>query len=239
MRSWKRWEMHWLPVLALIGVLLVLPPLVVQGAPPAQGSATPTPTPLVPPRPIYEPGTTPGSGGSEGAVSSRISLALAVDRAEAKPGDVLRYKAQIANAGGEVATNVWLTCDLPEQVEIQEISITQGQVHYYGRRVSVEVGKLSPGFTSQFVTILARIRDDVEPGTELVHHANLTSDQAGGGEAEARTTIAGEEQEPTPVPQEAAMLPVSGSGSLPLWLIAALGTSIIAVALLGRRGHIH
>ncbi len=113
------------------------------------------------------------------------------------------------------------------------MTATQGEVYRYGRRVSVELGKLQPAFDSQFVTIKVRVRSDVKPGSELIHHASLTSDQAGGGEREVKTVVTSPEATPTKV--TASTLPTTGKGALPLWLIAVLGGVIVAAALFSVR----
>jgi uncharacterized repeat protein (TIGR01451 family) len=230
----------------LVSGLIVAPPFVAQGAPVVQ-QGTVTPRPTVGPTAAF---TSPISGGP---VDSDIDLALAVDEAEARPGDELRYRLQVANVAGQLATNVWLTCDLPQKVEIEEITTTYGKVQQYGRRVSVEMGHLEPGFESYFVTIRARIHSDVPAGAKLVHHANLTSDQAGGGEGSVLTTILGLGPEAAPTTAAAQMsppkptterrsqgaLPVTGGRSIPLWLVTGFVALIVVVALLSFRERIH
>ena len=207
----------------LIGGAIALP-MASTAAPPLQ--STPTPRPTV--------GLPTFSSPVEGTpIAARIELGLAVNKEKVRPGDTLLYKAQVANVAGQTATNVWLTCDLPEGVDVQEVTATQGEVYRYGRRVSVELGKLQPAFDSQFVTIKVRVRSDVKPGSELIHHASLTSDQAGGGEREVKTVVTSPEATPTKV--TASTLPTTGKGALPLWLIAVLGGVIVAAALFSVR----
>jgi len=229
MRLSKRF-LQVLPVLALmlISGLIVAPPALVIGAPPLQG--TPPARPTVP-----VPGTGSSPLASGAPIDSEISLALVVDKAEALPGDTLLYKAQIANLAGQVATNVWLTCDLPDEVEVQEVAATLGEIHNYGQRISIALGGLQASPESQYVTIEARIRDDAAPGAELVHHANLTSDQAGGGEREVMTTILGTAPEET---KAAIPLPTTGSGRIPLWLAAGFVALIVVIALFSMRERI-
>ena len=214
-------------------------PLAVVGAPPVQGQVTPRPTvgPLLP-----TPETTP--------VIRKVDVALIVDKIEAYPGDLLVYEAQVSNVTGQKATRIWLTCDLPEGVAIEEFTTTKGVIHQYGQRLSVEMGDLHAAFESYFVKIKARIREDIAPGTELIHHANLTSDQAGGGEldvitaydTEVKTLVLGEGVEPTPEPvkedQESEALPVTGNSSVPLWVVLGFTVLIAGVALWGNRGRI-
>jgi uncharacterized repeat protein (TIGR01451 family) len=157
-----------------------------------------------------------------------------VDKKEANPGDSLRYQAQISNRAGKEATNVWVTCDLPEQVEVTEVSATLGEVHRYGQRISFELGRLQPSFDSQRIVIEADIRQDAQPGAELVHHANLTSDQAGGGERSVTTVIVGAAPTPGSRKSTAADLPTTG-GAGSWWLVAGFCMLIVAAAALGIR----
>jgi uncharacterized repeat protein (TIGR01451 family) len=215
-------------VLMLISALIVAPPVLVTGAPPPQG--TPPARPTVP---VSGPGSSPLASGAP--IDSAISLALVVDKAEALPGDTLAYKAQITNVAGQEATNVWLTCDLPDEVAVEDVSATLGEIHNYGQRISIALGRLQPAHESQYITIQARIRDDAAPGAELVHHANLTSDQAGGGEQSVITMILGEAPEPT---KAALPLPTTGSGRIPLWLAAGFVVLIVVIALFSMRERI-
>jgi len=219
-------------------------PLAVVGAPLAQGTVTPRPTvgPLLP-TPVRTP------------VIRKVDVTLIVDKAEAHPGDLLVYEAQVANVTGQKATRIWLTCDLPEGVLIEDYSTTKGVIHQYGQRLSVEMGDLHAAFESYFIKIKARIRDDVEPGTELIHHVNLTSDQAGGGEqdaitaydSEVKTLVIGEGVEPKPETdvepaednKESQALPVTGNRSVPVWAVLGFTVLIVGVALWGNRSRIH
>ncbi|MBN1582394.1 MAG: hypothetical protein JXA89_16930 [Anaerolineae bacterium] len=235
----------------MLGVFLIVAagiwlsrPLAVVGAPPVQGQVTPRPTISLPgPTPV----TTP--------VIRKVDVTLIVDKAEAYPGDLLVYEAQVANVTGQKATRIWLTCDLPEGVMIEDFSTTKGVIHQYGQRLSVELGDLHAAFESYFVKIKARIQDDVEPGTELIHHVNLTSDQAGGGErdaitaydSEVKTLVLGEGVEPKPETEtepaegkdESQALPVTGNRSVPPWAVLGFTVLIAGVALWGNRGRIH
>jgi len=212
-----------LVTIGLVGSLFFTDPSVVEGAPLAQGTPPPrqpiNPTPSSPSETTTQPNV---------ALESEITLAMVVDKDLAQPGDTLQYRVQVTNAGGKEATNVWLTCDLPEEVEVQESSTTQGTVHAYGQRVSFELGRFSPAHESQMVTLNARIRDEVEAGTELVGHANLTSDQAGGGEQSVTTLVEGER--PVTI-QEILSLPTTGGGTIPFWMALGFLIMILVVGL--------
>ena len=134
----------------------------------------------------------------------------------------------VLEVAGEEASNVWLSCELSEGVLVEETTTTLGEIHNYGQQISFELGRLPPSFDSQFVTVKARIREDAEPGTELAHHANLTSDQAGGGERSVTTLILGDKTQArkSPLP-----LPVTGGGSVSLWVGIAFLVIVGGVAL--------
>ena len=164
-------------------------------------------------------------------------MALVVDREIAAPGDVLRYQMQVDNVLGQEATNVWLTCDLPAELQVDEVKGALGEVHRYDKRVAFEVGRLQPSFESHVFSIVARVRDDAQPGAELLYRANLTSDQAGGGERSVTTVIQGD-KEPV-VAQQVDALPTTGAGSVPWWLVVGFGVLIVMVALFSTKGRIH
>ena len=230
---WKRF-LKLTPILAiglLIGALLLSPMTMAQGNPP------------VPPRPtIPPPGVTltpsPG-GGDRTNINSQLKLALIVDKSEALPGDQLSYKAQVSNAAGAEATNVWLTCDLPPGLEVQEATTTIGEVHNYGDRISFQVGKIAAGYDTHFMTVRARIVEDTAPGTVLVYHANLTSDQAGGGERSVTTLILGQAQETETTvkttAREGVPLPVTGGNAFTFWVAIGFLVLLVGAAIFGMR----
>jgi len=225
-----RFNRHIISVVALVTMglaasLFFTEPSVVEGAPLAQQ----TPPPRLPINATPTPGT---ATQPNVALESAITLAMVVDKDLAHPGDMLQYRVQVTNAGGKEATNVWLTCDLPEEVAVQESSTTQGTVHPYGQRISFELGRFAPAHESQYVTIIARIRDEVEAGTELVGHANLTSDQAGGGEHSVITLVEGER--PITI-KEVLSLPTTGGGKIPFWMAIGFLAMIVIVGLYSAR----
>ncbi len=208
----------------------------VNAAPPLQITVTPRPTvdPLNP---------EPQEATVLDTTVRKVDLALIVDKAQARPGDTLKYQLQVSNVAGQKATNVWLTCDLPEGVEITTYSTTRGIIHRYGQRLSFEMGMFEPSFESFFVEIEARIKSDVAVGARLIHHANLTSDQAGGGERDAATSYelqvetlvvgggAKADEKPSP-------LPSTGRGGLSIWVVLGFTALIGAAALLEGRERI-
>lgn len=228
-------ELSLVLILTLIGGLVLMQPTAVQGAPPYQPTPPPRPT-VAPPQP---PPSTSTSPLPSVPIHSEIALALAVDKHEAYPGEVLTYKAQVDNVAGQEATNVWLTCDLPHEVHVEEVTTTTGAIHRYGRRVSFELGRFGPGHESQYMSIATRILDDTAPGKELVHHANLTSDQAGGGERSVMTLVLGEAPESPPEQVQDTIkespLPTTGNRAIPLWLSLGFVAFIAIAALFSMR----
>ena len=216
--------------LLLFGGLFLLPGTAPGRESLAQVMSTPRPTvaPTSAPR-----SATSASGGE--SVKSQLELALVVDKVQAAPGDLLRYKMQVDNVLGHEATNVWLTCDLPAELQVQEVSGGLGEVHRYDARISFEVGRVQPSFDSYVFEVVARVREDAEPGTRLVYRANLTSDQAGGGERSVETVLGGRSASPL---ARLGALPTTGSGSVPWWLVVGFGVLIVVVALLSTKGRI-
>lgn len=208
----------------------------VSASPPLQITVTPRPTvdPLIP----TQSGTT-----TLDTTVRKIDLSLIVDKAQASPGDLLKYQLQVSNVAGQKATNVWLTCDLPDKVEITAYSTTRGTIHRYGQRLSFEMGMFEPSFESFFVEIEARIKDDVAAGTRLIHHANLTSDQAGGGERDAVTSYDLEVETlvlggGVKVNEKPSPLPSTGRGGLSIWMVIGFTALIGAAALLESWGRV-
>ncbi|MBN1935527.1 MAG: DUF11 domain-containing protein [Anaerolineae bacterium] len=230
----------------LVGLLVIawawaVIPLQVTGAPPSQIDVpTRPPVSTLTPTPI--PGTEPGSPSGVDPTKRKIDLALIVDKTQASPGDLLKYQLQVSNVAGQKATNIWLTCDLPDEVEIATYSTTRGTIHRYGQRLSVEMGMFEPSYESFWVEIEAQIKDEVAAGTRLIHHANLTSDQAGGGERDAVTSY--ELQVETLVigggikKAETSPLPSTGHSALSAWVVLGFVALIAAAALLEGRERI-
>jgi hypothetical protein len=117
-------------------------------------------------------------------------------------------------------------------MQVEETTTTLGEIHNYGQQVSFELGRLPPSFDSQFVTIKARIGEGAEPGAELTSYANLTSDQAGGGERWVTTTVLGDKPQ---VKESPLPLPVAGSGSVSLWIGIGFLVMVVGVALYSLR----
>ncbi len=256
----KRWIILALLVASMLVAYLINPPQAI-GAPLRQNTVTPRPTSVLPthtpgptptwttesptatPPPLTPEATLPPSDLS---VRRKIDLALVADKEQAHPGDSLVYKIQVANVAGELASNVWLTCDLPEGVEIepQGISTTLGRIHQYGQRISIEMGQLQASFDSQFVQIKTRIRPDLLPGAVLIHRANLTSDQAGGGvrtsttSAETQTIIvdaAPSSANPQAGKAQVGPLPATGGSAWLLWVVIGFVVLIVVAAIWGSR----
>jgi len=102
------------------------------------------------------------------------------------PGGLVRYTLTLQNVGGEAAHDVVLQDTLPPELELVEVTTTQGTVVINGNAIEVQVGTMEPGQTVQ-VTIVARVRSDVPPGAEIENVAQVG--YPGGPPTTTRTTV--------------------------------------------------
>jgi uncharacterized repeat protein (TIGR01451 family) len=212
-----------LVVLVLLAVFLWPSMSLQASSPPALGI---TPTPTSPPEPTPLPGATPTPGSPSGDDDEDGPDPVITKRgepSEAMPGQEVTFTIEVTNRGRQAAVDVVVTDDVPEYLEIMEVTTTQGIVTVEGQRVTVEVGTVGPGYFVEIV-IHTRVRSDTPALTVMENVAILKSPN--GGE---RTTPPVIIDVPVPnLPQTGGIRP-SSSGIA--WVGA--GIAVLALAVIG------
>jgi len=139
-------------------------PLMVTGS--ALG-VTPTPVPPTePPVPTSEPTSEPPPP------SPRLVLTKTVDATEAFPGALVTFVIRVCNEGDATAQDVVVSDALQPELEVVSASTSLGRAVVVGNGVRAEFGALVPGACAE-LTIVARVRDDVAPGTRIANVATF------------------------------------------------------------------
>ena len=158
-------------------LLILLLPSMSSEAAPALGItpiATPTVTPTPTARPTVRPTQTPIPPSGE----PDLVIVKRGDPLEALPGEEVTFTLEVTNQGQAAAVGVVVTDDVPQYLEILEVTTTQGTVTIEGQTVTVEVGVVGPGFVVEIV-IRTRLREDTPGPLDLENVAVLVSPNAG------------------------------------------------------------
>ena len=211
-----------LALLIPLSILFLLPILFSESASSEAVLAmgiTPTPTSTVTPTPPAPRQPTPPP---RPAVADPVVVKRG-EPPEALPGQEVTFTLEVTNQGQEAAVDVVVTDQVPEYLEMLEVTTTQGAVTVEGQTVTVQVGVVGPGFVVKIV-IRTRVREDTPTPLELENVAVLTA-------ANANDRIT-----PPVVIRAPALLPVTGR-LLPSWLVyALLGSGLVALGTrLGKR----
>ena len=169
---------------------------------------TPTPTEV-------EPSETPTSEPPTPEPKPKLTITKSVSPTEVFPGDVVTIKIEVCNVGDAVAENVVVSDDVPRQLEVLGASASMGRAVIVGNGVRGEFGDMLPGVCAT-LTITARVRDDVAPGTRISNVATIGDIVSN----EATLTTA-------------ALLPESGDVSARLAVAAlfVMGVALLAAGL--------
>jgi uncharacterized repeat protein (TIGR01451 family) len=182
--------------------------------PPAETSIPPVETPVTTPEATPAPAPAPPS--------PRLTVTKVVDPIEVFPGALVTFVIRVCNVGNATADNVVVSDSLAPELEVVRASASQGVAVVVGNGVRAEFGALIPGACAE-LTIIARVRADVPPGTQIANVATFP-DQVSN---EVTVTVLG-------------FLPESGG--IPLSLTAGLlvvGVSLLAAGLaLGTRNRV-
>lgn len=119
-----------------------------------------------------------------------LTLAKAVDRTAAQPGDVITYTLSYSNLGPGTATNVEIVDPVPQGLVFLD---AQGdvQVDIQTRTVRFNLGTLPPSAIGS-VSFRARVHESVTAETSLTNQASLTAaGQAAPVSSNAVTTVVG------------------------------------------------
>ncbi|HIE39523.1 MAG TPA: DUF11 domain-containing protein [Anaerolineae bacterium] len=154
-----------------------------------------------------------------------LRLTKVAQPTQVAPGGTVVYTIVIENLGPGAVTGVTLVDEVPPQLEVQEATVIQGDVTVEGNRVTARVGGLDVGHSAT-LTITARLRADVLPGTQVENTVVGWSDQTGEITVTAVITVPG-------------LLPESGErGQGMIWagaLLALLGAGLLSLGLRRRR----
>ena len=123
-------------------------------APPAP-TPEETPVPPSPPPPDQTPAPAP-----------KLELTKSASATEVFPGSLVSFTIRVCNVGNAVADNVIVSDALSSDLELVSASVSQGKAVIVGNGVRAEFGALFPGECAT-LTIVARVRDDVAPGTQI------------------------------------------------------------------------
>ena len=138
---------------------------------PATGAAmgfTPTPT-----QPTEEtPSVTSTPKRTTPEPRPRLTITKSVSPTEVFPGDVVTIKIKVCNDGDAVARDVVVSDNVPSQLEVLSASASMGRAVIVGNGVRGEFGDMLPGVCAT-LTISARVRDDVAPGTRISNVATI------------------------------------------------------------------
>jgi uncharacterized repeat protein (TIGR01451 family)/fimbrial isopeptide formation D2 family protein len=93
-----------------------------------------------------------------------------VDVQLALPGDPVTYTITATNNGNASATGVIVTDPIPAQLQIENITTTQGTVAISGNTLTINIGTVGPGQTVT-MKIFARVRLNVTPPTDVLNTA--------------------------------------------------------------------
>jgi uncharacterized repeat protein (TIGR01451 family) len=148
-----------------------------------------------------------------------LTVVKTVDRTEVLPGDSVTFVIRVCNVGDATADNVVVSDALPSELELVSASVSQGVAVVVGNGVRAEFGSLTPGACAE-LTIVARVRDDVPPGTQIGNIATLPEQPSN----EVTMTVVGF------LPESGGAAPVVAAAFIPT--LTALALLVVGIALL-------
>ena len=189
------------------------PPPTETPAPPPPTETPTTPTPAA--TPVPSPPPPPPSR------APHLTITKVAGATQVPQDGYVTFTIWVCNDGDTTADNVVVSDALPPELEVVSASASQGKVAVEGNGVRAELGSLAPGACAD-VTIVARVRAGVPPGTQITNVA-----VADGQSSEVTVTVV-------------EFLPEVGSATSEMVLVVAmlvLGMGLLVVGLvLGRRG---
>jgi uncharacterized repeat protein (TIGR01451 family) len=205
-------------VLSILVLLVVVPHLTVQAdAPVTVLGITPTPTATATvPSPGAAPTQVPDVSLVDPSITKRGDPALAL------PGEQVTFTIEATNRGRNAAVDVVITDQVPQYLEIIEVTTTQGTVEIAGQQVTVRAGTIGSGFVVR-VVIRTRVAADAPAPLDLTNVAVLRSPNGGERISPPATVV---------IP--GAFMPETGHAS-PVWMIPAIGLLLAAVSACWKR----
>lgn len=116
--------------------------------------------------------------------SADLSVTKGVSQQEVVVGDILTYMISVANNGPSGATNVILDDILPEDVDVDSITPSQGNCNQIGNIITCKLGDLGIGDT-------ATVEIKVKPSEQgiIVNSVNVSASEADPNESNNATSI--------------------------------------------------
>ena len=102
----------------------------------------------------------------------KLEITKTADPTDVFPGDLVTFVIEVCNVGNKTCDDVVVSDALPSELEIVSASASQGRAVIEGNGVRAEFGDLLPGACAT-LTIVARVRDDVEPCTQFINVATI------------------------------------------------------------------
>jgi uncharacterized repeat protein (TIGR01451 family) len=94
---------------------------------------------------------------------------------EVLPGDEVTFVIRVCNEGDKPCKSIVIRDKVPHQLEDVSVGASQGAQEIAGNNVEAQIGNLSPDECAE-VTIVARVRDDVELCTQFTNCATIGDD---------------------------------------------------------------
>ena len=126
---------------------------------------TPSPTPII---------TKDGNNG-DGNHHCNLTITKTASPNEVLPGDLVTIVIQVCNEGDETCEDVVVSDALPDELEVVSASASQGPAVIDDNGVRAQFGDLLSGVCAE-LTIVARVRDDVDLCTQFTNVATIGDD---------------------------------------------------------------
>jgi uncharacterized repeat protein (TIGR01451 family) len=131
---------------------------------------TPSPTPTK-----TEDGNHDDGNNNDSNHHCNLTITKTASPNEVLPGDLVTIVIQVCNAGDKTCEDVVVSDALPDELKVVSASASQGPAVIDDNGVRAEFGDLLPGVCAE-LTIVARVRDDVELCTQFTNVATVGDD---------------------------------------------------------------
>jgi uncharacterized repeat protein (TIGR01451 family) len=173
----------WIPLVSLALLVALFWFIAPSHASPSHAfGITPTPTSPPEPTPTPPPNVTPTPGAPTKDDDDVEQVDPVITKrggpSEAVPGEEVTFYIEVTNRGRNAAVDVVVTDDVPQYLEILEVTTTQGTVTIAGQRVTVQVGTVGPDYVVEIV-IRTRVRLDAPVPIVMENVAVLKSPNGG------------------------------------------------------------
>jgi uncharacterized repeat protein (TIGR01451 family) len=109
-----------------------------------------------------------------GSLQVGASISKSVNPPFALPGDTVTWTITVNNPNSTPLTNVSVTDNMPNEVEIISVSATSGNVSFSGQTVTFNQATMAPG-ASATITVVTRVRGNVTTPFDINNLATLTA----------------------------------------------------------------